>query len=85
RPSHRRKFKATIICALPLESVAILPLLDERWDEDGDRYGRTLRDDNTYTTGRIGRHAVVLTLVSHMGKVNAVGAAVSMRSSYGGL
>ncbi len=38
-----------------------------------------------YTTGRIGKYDVVLTLLPDMGKVAAAGAAASVRSSYSGL
>ncbi|KAM0254840.1 hypothetical protein ACHAQJ_006381 [Trichoderma viride] len=82
RPSRRNDFEIAIICALPLEYDAIALLVDEFWDKDGDTFGRAAGDFNTYRTGRIGRHDVVLALLSHMGKANASAAAASMRSSY---
>ncbi|KHN99693.1 Tetratricopeptide-like helical [Metarhizium album ARSEF 1941] len=82
RPSCREDFKIAIICALPLEYNAVALLFDEFWDGNGDRFGRAASDDNTYKTGRIGQHSVVLALLPGMGKVNAAAAAASMRSSY---
>ncbi|KAL4756029.1 5'-methylthioadenosine/S-adenosylhomocysteine nucleosidase family protein [Aspergillus foveolatus] len=82
RPSRRADFEIAIICALPLEYDAVSLVFDEFWDEDGDSYGRSSGDTNTYTTGRIGRHNVVLVLLSCMGKISAASAASSLRSSY---
>ncbi|KAJ6445618.1 Casein kinase II subunit beta-2 [Purpureocillium lavendulum] len=85
RPSHREDFEIAIICALPLEYDAVCLVFDEFWDEDGEAYGRASGDYNTYTTGRIGKHNVVLVLLHRMGKATAAGAAASMRLSYTGL
>lgn len=85
RPSRRENFEIAIICALPLEYDAVSLVFDEFWDEDGDEYGRAPGDYNHYAAGRIGKHNVVLTLLSHMGKAYAAGAAASVRSSYVGL
>ncbi|TFB05114.1 hypothetical protein CCMA1212_002415 [Trichoderma ghanense] len=85
RPSCREDFEVAIICALPLEYDAVALLFDEFWDEDGDLYNRAAGDANIYTTGRIGKHDVVLALLTHMGKVNAASAAAHMRTSYRGL
>ncbi|KAF3190605.1 hypothetical protein TWF788_008125 [Orbilia oligospora] len=82
RPWSRSDFEIAIICALPLEYDAVSLLIDEYWDDDGDPYGRADGDQNTYTTGRIGRHNVVLVLLPNMGKSNAARAATSFRSSY---
>jgi nucleoside phosphorylase len=85
RPSTREEFEIGIICTLPLEFDAVALLFDEFWDQHGDPFGRAAGDSNTYTTGRIGKHDVVLALLSNMGKVAAAAAAASMRSSYTGL
>lgn len=82
-PSTRQDFEIAIICALPLEYDAVALLFDQFWDQNGDLYGRASGDHNNYTTGRIGKHNVVLALLPHMGKANAAGAAASIRSSYG--
>lgn len=67
------------------EFDAVTPLFDQYWDEDGDRYGRVSGDQNTYTTGRIGKYNVVLALLPGMGKASAAGAAANFRSSYRGV
>ncbi|KAM4054939.1 hypothetical protein HRG_005756 [Hirsutella rhossiliensis] len=73
QPSHRGDFDVAIICALPLEYDAACLLFDEFYDEDGDLYGRATGDLNTYTTGRIGNHSVVVALLNRMGKASAAG------------
>ena len=82
RPSCREDFQTAIVCALPLEYDAASLLFDEFWDEDGEQYGRAGGDANHYTTGRIGKHDVVMALLPNMGKAAAAGAAASFRSSY---
>lgn len=69
------------MCALQLEYDAISLVIDEFWDDKGDQYGRAQGDRNTYTTGRIGKYNVVLTLLG-MGKKNSASAAADLRSSY---
>ncbi|KAI1429830.1 purine and uridine phosphorylase [Xylaria sp. FL1777] len=81
RPSSREDFRIALICALPLEYDAVALQFDEFWDADGDLYGRAPGDANTYTTGRIGNHNIVLAL-PNMGKATAAGTAASLRSSY---
>lgn len=85
RPESRDDFKVAIICALPREFDAVTLLFDEFWDEDDDSYGRAPGDTNTYTTGRIGKHDVVLVVLPNMGNNSAAAAAASFRSSYGSL
>jgi nucleoside phosphorylase len=82
RPSLREDFELAIVCALPLEFDAVSLVFDEFWDQDGDRYGRARGDQNTYTTGRVGKHNVVLALLPNMGKASAAGTTASLRSSY---
>ena len=57
-------------------------VFEEFFDEDGDPYGRAEGDPNIYTTGRIGKHNVVLALLCHMGKAHASSAAASIGRSY---
>ncbi|TFB02951.1 Ankyrin repeat domain-containing protein 50 [Trichoderma ghanense] len=85
RPSHRKDFQIAIICALPLEYDAATLLIDEFWDEDDRQYGRTSGDVNTYRSGRIGMHNVVLMLLPNMGKAAVAGSAASLRTSYSSL
>ncbi|KAK5994609.1 hypothetical protein PT974_05088 [Cladobotryum mycophilum] len=84
-PTGREEFDIAIICAITAEYNAVCYIFDEFWDETGDRYGRAIGDMNTYTTGRIGKHNVVVALLPQMGKANAASAASSFRSSYDGL
>ncbi|UNI15169.1 hypothetical protein JDV02_001732 [Purpureocillium takamizusanense] len=85
RPACRQEFEIAVICALPLEYDAVCLLFDEFWDGDRESYGRASGDRNSYTTGRIRKHNVVLVLLYRMGKATAAGAAASMQSSYTGL
>ena len=85
RPSHRDEFEIGIICALPLEFNAVALLFDEYWDEHGDNYRRVSGDQNTYTTGKIGKYNAVLALLAGIGKASAARAAVNFRSSYNGV
>lgn len=82
KPQTRDDFHVGIICALPLEYDAVTHAFDHFWDEKGDEFGKADGDTNNYTTGRMGGHDVVLAVLPGMGKKNATGAAVSMRSSY---
>ncbi|KAF9881441.1 hypothetical protein CkaCkLH20_00587 [Colletotrichum karsti] len=84
-PQRREAFEVAVVCALPLEYDAATLIFDEFWDEDGDRFGKAQNDPNSYTTGRMGRHNVVLALLPNMGKVGSAGAAAALRSSYTGL
>ncbi|GKT84617.1 kinesin light chain [Colletotrichum tofieldiae] len=82
RPSRRDDFHVAVICALPLEYDAAVLACDEIWGGLEDDLGKAAQDPNTYTLGRIGKHNVVLVLLSGMGKVNAASATSSLRSSY---
>ncbi|KAL2199929.1 nucleoside phosphorylase domain-containing protein [Corynascus similis CBS 632.67] len=67
-------FEIAVFCALPLEYDAVSLMLDEMWDGHG--------SNNLYKTGRIGKHNVVVALLSGMGKASAASTAASIRSSY---
>ncbi|KAL7959140.1 nucleoside phosphorylase domain-containing protein [Trichoderma compactum] len=82
RKTSRDDFEIAIVCALPLEYDAVCMLIDKFWDEDGHQYGKATRDPNIYTTGRIGKHNIVLVLLPDMGKVGAASAAASLRLSF---
>ncbi|KAI6750751.1 hypothetical protein HG530_014201 [Fusarium avenaceum] len=82
RPSDRYGFEIVIICALPLEADAIEPLFDHRWDDDGPFFNREPGDLNTYSTGVIGRHNVVLAHMPGMGKANAAAVAAKCHMSF---
>lgn len=82
RPSRRENFEVAIVCALETEFEAACFVIEEFWDENGDFYGKAAGDMNSYRTGRIGRHNVVLLLLPGMGKVNAAHAAANLYSSF---
>ncbi|KAF4494313.1 hypothetical protein FAGAP_9567 [Fusarium agapanthi] len=84
-PKDRDEFRVAIMCALSREADAVSLLFDEFWDEMGDTYGRVDSDTNFYITGRIGKHNVVLTILSGMGTNSASAASNNLRASYTGL
>ncbi|KAJ5623448.1 hypothetical protein N7490_012053 [Penicillium lividum] len=81
-PRGRKDFSVAIICALEVESDAVELLFDHTWDANGDRYGKALNDTNSYRTGAIGNHNVVLAYMTGMGKVQAATVAKSCSSSF---
>lgn len=81
-PRDRKDFSIAIICALELESDAVELLFDHIWDKNGDRYGKAPNDTNSYRTGVIGNHNVVLAYMTGMGKVQAASVAKSCRWSF---
>ncbi|KAL8366598.1 hypothetical protein RB595_010452 [Gaeumannomyces hyphopodioides] len=80
RPADRSSFHIAIVCALELEANAADLLFDKIYDER--QYGRAAGDVNTYTTGRVGKHAVVLLLLPSMGPLAAASGSANLRSSY---
>ncbi|KAH0023472.1 purine and uridine phosphorylase, partial [Aureobasidium melanogenum] len=83
-PETRDDFEVAIICALPLEAAAVLDSFDERYDKNGSKYGKQEGDTNTYSTGRIGRHNVVLAHMPGMGISSAAGVASNIQLSFKG-
>ncbi|KAL4941133.1 hypothetical protein BDV06DRAFT_229872 [Aspergillus oleicola] len=84
-PGNRREFEIAIICALPVEFDAVEAIFDHFWDEDGDRYGKALGDQNAYTTGIIGKHNVVLAHMPGIGRGHAAKVAATFHSSFEGI
>ncbi|KAF5559004.1 hypothetical protein FMEXI_199 [Fusarium mexicanum] len=84
-PKNRDEFRVAIMCALSREADAMSLLFDEFWDEMGDPYGRVDSDTNSYITGRIEKHNVVMTILSGMGTSSAAAASVNLKASYTGL
>lgn len=82
RPLSRDDFEIALMCALPEELAAVDEIVDEFWDTNGDPFGKLERDPNSYSTGRIGKHNVVIVLLSNMGKAHASSAASNIRLSY---
>ncbi|KAJ5667481.1 hypothetical protein N7507_003345 [Penicillium longicatenatum] len=85
RPRTRDDFEIAIICALPLEADAVEALFDEQYDTLGQIYRKQPGDANSYTTGRIGQHSVVLCYMPGIGKGSAASVASSLRVSYTGI
>ena len=81
-PKSRQDFEIGIICALQIEHDAVEVLLDEDYAYRGVYYGKAAGDQNAYTTGRIGRHHVVITYMPGIGKANAAAVASGLRSSF---
>ncbi|KAF5674286.1 gamma-glutamylputrescine oxidoreductase [Fusarium circinatum] len=95
RPVSRADFPLAIICALSLEADAIEAdaieadaieadaieaLFDDHWDCH--IYSKTPGDPNSYSTGRIGHHNVVLASMPKAGKVNGAAVATNCRVSF---
>jgi nucleoside phosphorylase len=79
-PNHRDDFEIAILCALPLEAKAVGMLFDCTWE--GLKFAKRRQDYNTYKTGMIGGHNVVLVFLPGMGKSNAASAASSCRLTF---
>jgi hypothetical protein len=67
RPEDRGESQIAVVCALPVEYDAVALAFDQFWDGEIYSYGQADRDANTYKTGRIGHHIVVLVLPSWSG------------------
>ncbi|KAK6537214.1 hypothetical protein TWF694_011411 [Orbilia ellipsospora] len=81
-PAQRSEFQIAIICALSSEADAVECLFDDRWDAEGDIYGKAPGDPNAYSTGLIGRHNVVLAYMPGMGKGSAASVATNCLTSF---
>ena len=57
-------------------------LFDHCWDTDRDAYGRADSDKNSYITGHMCGHVVVLAVLPAMGTTNAAAVTASLRASY---
>lgn len=75
-------FEIAVICALTIEADAIEALFDDFWDDDGLSCGKADGDPNTYTTGRIGIHNVVLAHMSGMGRGSSAAMAANCLRSF---
>jgi nucleoside phosphorylase len=84
-PHDRRNFRVAIICALPLEAEKVRSVFDTCWEDEGIQYGKAEGDQNTYTTGAMGKHNVVLAHMARIGSTNASAVAAGLRSSFLGV
>ena len=81
RPTSRYDFTVAILCALTLEANAVEALFDASWDDDR-TFDELPGDPNTYSTGVIGRHNVVLVHMPGMGKAAAASVASHCKASF---
>lgn len=82
RPASRSGFEIAVMCALPLEADAVEAVIDHRWDGDGPSFGKAPGDPNTYSTGTLGRHNIVLAHMPGTGKAVAATVAANIRLSF---
>jgi nucleoside phosphorylase len=78
QPQHRDEFEVALFCALPKESNAITSIFDGFWGD----YGKVQSDGNSYKTGWIGGHNVVLVFAPNMGKVASSSVAAQLKISF---
>ncbi|KAM6484223.1 hypothetical protein HDV62DRAFT_315358 [Trichoderma sp. SZMC 28011] len=75
----RTSFTCAIICTLLIEYDAVCLIFDELWD----KYSEWIeRNEIVYTTGRIGRHNVVVALLTSTEKLTAVTGIMQSRLLY---
>ncbi|GFF84777.1 hypothetical protein IFM47457_06586 [Aspergillus lentulus] len=85
-PANRTDFKIAVLCALPLEAEAVLPLFEVVYS--GDQYRNLTKasdDANAYTLGRIGEFNIILVHMPNAGKQAAASVAVHLKRSYPGI
>lgn len=72
-------FKVAVICALGTESNAVIGVFDEVYASIPEE---AQRDQNCYTTGRIGEDFIVVAHLPGMGKVHAANTAGRLKSTF---
>lgn len=77
-PDDRNDFDVGILCALHLESQAVSAVFDGYWTD----YGKAPGDDNSYITGWLCTHNVVLACMPNVGKAAASSAAANLKNSF---
>ncbi|KAF4230003.1 hypothetical protein CNMCM6805_001040 [Aspergillus fumigatiaffinis] len=82
RPEGRDGFEIAIICALTIERDPIEALLDEEYETDAFSYGKADGDLNSYTTGRLANHHVVIVYMPEVGITSAAAVVANLRSSF---
>lgn len=85
RPRSRHDFRIAIVCALTREAETVELILDKDWSKESPNYGKAPRDHNTYTTGVIAGHNIVLVYMSGMGSNKAAAAANQLQMSFTGI
>ncbi|CAG7924497.1 unnamed protein product [Penicillium olsonii] len=85
KPRDRSEFGIAIICALPHEADPVEALFEETYDRFGTIYGKRMGDQNSYITGKLGLHNVVLCIMPGIGRGPAASVASSLRLSFTGI
>jgi nucleoside phosphorylase len=71
------------VCALGEEFTAVAAALNKDFRRDcGTDFGKVKSDTNTYTTGRLANHDVVIVYLPNTGKGSAFNASASILISY---
>ncbi|KAF2222912.1 hypothetical protein BDZ85DRAFT_198719 [Elsinoe ampelina] len=78
----RARIQVAILCALPREADAVIAVMDEIDADTARSHSAAPGNTTAYTTGRIGKHSVVLVHLRRMGKVSASQAAVDALHSF---
>jgi nucleoside phosphorylase len=83
-PPTRLEYRIAIICALKLEADQVRAVFDHFWADhpDGDGIIKAHGDTNTYTTGKIGAHNVVLAHMPKYGKGTSASVASNIRHTF---
>ena len=81
-PPDREDYHVAIICALGIESKAVTGIFDKIHETSVNLWCKTNGDHNAYTTGRIGKHNVVLTYMPGLGKANASTVASTIKTTF---
>ncbi|KAJ0414171.1 nucleoside phosphorylase domain-containing protein [Aspergillus carlsbadensis] len=85
QPRDAAQFQIAFFCALAAERHAITLALDEQYETSGILYPRHSSDPNTYTTGRIGSHYVVIVYLAGAGNMQSAGAATRLTMTFPGI
>ncbi|RAK71576.1 5'-methylthioadenosine/S-adenosylhomocysteine nucleosidase family protein [Aspergillus fijiensis CBS 313.89] len=72
-------YTVAIICALGLESNAVIGVMDEIYESLPEA---ARKDANAYTTGRIGKTSVVIVHLPGMGKLNSANSTMRLKSTF---
>ncbi|RAH50482.1 5'-methylthioadenosine/S-adenosylhomocysteine nucleosidase family protein, partial [Aspergillus brunneoviolaceus CBS 621.78] len=72
-------YTVAIICALGLETNAVMGVMDEIYESLPEA---ARKDANAYTTGRIGKTSVVIVHLPGMGKLNSANSTMRLKSTF---
>ena len=81
-------FSVVILCAMEVEAIAMVAVMDEKLTADQEREYQlfpTYKDDTSYTFGRIGSHFAALAYLPRLGVESAATAAQGIRATFPGM